>query len=202
MIVIDGKETGLEINNFANLEELLVKAVDDDYMRNRMVTDVYVNEESFSEIYPHQAEDIPTGEIKSVEIVSVPVPEMAVNITRELYKVVRLMSEGGRSVADLFRQADDAEALELYQDLLDVTRDFLGMIGVLRDEFSLRDSAAFSSSVEELTSLFSEMVEVTENEDWILLADLLEYEFLPAVDKWKKVIAHLREDIREAAKAA
>jgi len=38
-------------------------------------------------------------------------------------------------------------------------------------------------------------VEVTENEDWILLADLLEYEFLPAVDKWKKVIAQLREDI-------
>ena len=202
MIVIDGKETGLEINNFANLEELLVKAVDDDYMRNRMVTDVYVNKESFSEVYPHQAEDIPTNEISSVEIVSVPVPEMAVNITRELYKVVRLMSEGGRSVADLFRQADDAEALELYQDLLDVTRDFLGMLGVLRDEFSLRDSTTFNENVEELTNLFSEMVEVTENEDWILLADLLEYEFLPAVDKWKKVIANLREDIREAAKAA
>lgn len=202
MIVIDGKETGLEINNFGNLEELLVKVVEGDYLNNRMVTDVYVNQESFSEIYPHQAEDIPAQEIRSVEIVSVPVPEMAVNITRELYKVVRLMSEGGRTVADLFRQADDSEALELYQDLLDVTRDFLGMIGVLRDEFSLRDSAAFNNNVEELTSLFSEMVEVTENEDWILLADLLEYEFLPAVDKWKKVIAQLREDIREAAKAA
>lgn len=202
MIVIDGKETGLEINNFGNLEELLVKVVEGDYLNNRMVTDVYVNQESFSEIYPHQAEDIPAQEIRSVEIVSVPVPEMAVNITRELYKVVRLMSEGGRTVADLFRQADDSEALELYQDLLDVTRDFLGMIGVLRDEFSLRDSTTFNNNVEELTNLFSEMVEVTENEDWILLADLLEYEFLPAVDKWKKVIAQLREDIREAAKAA
>jgi hypothetical protein len=201
MIVIDGKQTGLEINNFTNLEELLVTVVEDGYMQNRMVTDVYVNKESFSEIYPHQAEDIPTGEIDSVEIVSVPVPEMAVNITRELYKVVRLMSEGGRSVADLFRQADDAEALELYQDLLDVTRDFLGMIGVLRDEFSLRDNAAFNANIEELSNLFSEMVEVTENEDWILLADLLEYEFLPAVNRWKKVVALLREDVRTSGKA-
>jgi hypothetical protein len=46
------------------------------------------------------------------------------------------------------------------------------------------------------------MIEVTENEDWILLADLLEYEYLPAVQRWKKVIAQLREDIREASKAA
>jgi hypothetical protein len=102
----------------------------------------------------------------------------------------------------MFRQADDAEALELYQDLLDVTRDFLSMIGVLRDEFSLKDHQVISDSMEEISSLFSEMIEVTENEDWILLADLLEYEYLPAVERWKKVIAQLREDIREASKAA
>jgi hypothetical protein len=202
MIVIDGRETGLNISNFNNLEELLVKVVQDKSLSDRLVTDVFVNKENFSEIYPHQAEDIPIQDVESVEIKSMPVPEMAVNITRELYKVVRLMEEGGRSVAGMFRQADDAEALELYQDLLDVTRDFLGMVGVLRDEFSLKDHQVISDSMEEISSLFSEMIEVTENEDWILLADLLEYEYLPAVERWKKVIAQLREDIREASKAA
>ncbi|MBG0777708.1 MAG: hypothetical protein H0S85_14885 [Desulfovibrionaceae bacterium] len=196
MIVIDGTKAGLEVNNFHNLEELLNKVVEDGYLTDRVVTDVKVNDESFSEIYPHQAEDIEAREISKVEIISVPVKEMAVDITRELYKVVRLMSEGGRRVADLFRQADDAEALEVYQDLLDVTRDFVGMIGVLRDEFSLEATADFTNAVDEISDLFTEMVEVMENEDWILLADLIEYEFLPAVDHWKKVIAGLREDIR------
>ncbi len=130
------------------------------------------------------------------------VPEMAVNITRELYKVVRLMGHGCRSVADLFRRGDDAEALELYQDLLDVTRDFLGMIGVLRDEFGQWDRQVLNDNLEEITALFSEMIEVSENEDWVLLADLIEYEFLASVEKWKQVIADLREDIREASKAA
>lgn len=202
MIVIDGQETGLSVNNFTNLEDLLVKVMEQDYLDNRMVTDVFVNKEAFSEIYPHQAEDIPTDEIESVEIVTMAVPEMAVNITRELYKVVSLMGHGCRSVADLFRRGDDAEALELYQDLLDVTRDFLGMIGVLRDEFSLRDRQVLNDNMEEITALFSEMIEVSENEDWILLADLIEYEFLASVEKWKQVIADLREDIREASKAA
>jgi hypothetical protein len=202
MIVIDGQETGLTVNNFTNLEDLLVKVMEEDRLDNRMVTDVFVNKEQFSEIYPHQAEDIPTDEIDSVEIVTMAVPEMAVNITRELYKVVRLMGHGCRSVADLFRRGDDAEALELYQDLLDVTRDFLGMIGVLRDEFSLRERQILNENMEEITSLFTEMIEVSENEDWILLADLIEYEFLASVEKWKQVISDLRDDISDASKAA
>jgi hypothetical protein len=131
-----------------------------------------------------------------VEIRSVPVAEMAMSISRELYKVVQIMSEGSRKVAELFRQADDSEALETYQDLLEVIRDFLGMIGVLRNEFSLQEQKVFNEAVEEISSLLGEMTEVMENEDWILLADLLEYEFLPAVDKWKQVIHLIREDIK------
>ena len=39
------------------------------------------------------------------------------------------------------------------------------------------------------------MIEVLENEDWILLADLLEYEFLPMVKDWDGVIGNLRKVI-------
>lgn len=200
MIVIDGHSSDMQVANFANLEELLVKVMGNEGMQDRVVTDVMLNEEPFSEIYPHQAEDIEASEISSVEIVTVPVGEMAVNITRELYKVVQILGNGARTVADLFRQADDMEALEMYQDMIQVVRDFLGMIGVLRSEFSLKDHQQFNSSVEEISDLFAEMTEVMENEDWVLLADLLEYEFLPAVDRWKDVIHLLREDIRDTLK--
>ncbi|MFV0422709.1 hypothetical protein [Oleidesulfovibrio sp.] len=198
MIIIDGQDTGIKVNNFTNLEELLVNVMEQNFLENRVVTDVLVNDEAFSEIYPHQAEDIETDEISSVEIRSVPIAEMAMNISRELYKVVQIMNEGSRRVAELFRQADDSEALETYQDLLEVIRDFLGMIGVLRSEFSLQDHQAFNEAVEEISALLGEMTEVMENEDWILLADLLEYEFQPAVEKWKQVIHLIREDIKKS----
>lgn len=200
MIVIDGRESGLDVNNYANLEELLVKVMDNRNLADRVVTDVIVNDEAFSEIYPHQAEDVESSEIESVEIKTVSVPELAVNITRELYKVIQLMSEGGRKVADLFRQADDVTALDTYQDLLEVTRDFLGMVAVLRDEFSLNGSKQFAQISDEFSDLISEMLEVQENEDWILLSDLLEYEFLPAVNNWKQVVAELREEVKKQRK--
>lgn len=200
MIVIDGRQTDMKLDSFANLEEILVKVLTEDYLENRIVTDVLVNEETFSEIYPHQAEDVQTDEIRSLEIRTVPVGEMAVNISRELYKVIQVMTSGAKQVATLFRQADDTEALELLQDLIDVTRDFMGMISTLRAEFSLRGGVDFQTNVDQISDLLSEMTEVLENEDWILLADLLEYEFLPVCENWKQVIQSLREDIRKAVK--
>jgi hypothetical protein len=200
MIIVDGQQSPLEVQSFENLEQIIEKVMEDKHMQARIVTDVLVNDEAFSEIYPHQAEDIEASHIQRVEIVSVPTSEMAQSITRELYKVVTLMGKAGRQVADYFRQADDAQALELYADLLEVNRDFLAMVGVLRSEFATDSSQDFEESLNDLSSLFSEMIEIQENEDWILLADLLEYEYLPVVDKTKNIVARLRESVKESVR--
>ena len=200
MITIDGRQSKMEIGSFANLEEILVGVMSDGEMETRIVTDVLVNDESFSEIYPHQAEDIGSEFIKSVEVRSVPVGEMAADIAREMYKVAQIMANGARQVATLFRQADDAEALDMLQDLLDVTRDFMSMIGVLRNEFCLNNGCrAFTENSEQLSNLLTEMSEVLESADWILLADLLEYEFLPLSQNWKQVIQSIRETLRHGS---
>ena len=132
MIIIDGAQSEKSITAFANLEELLKDVIQDDKMANRVVTDVLVNNEAFSEIYPHQAEDIACTDISSIEVRSVPVAEMAVEMSAEMGKVAQMMGHGAREVARLFRAASDTDALELFQDLLDVTRDFMGMLGELR----------------------------------------------------------------------
>ncbi len=201
MIIIDGQESSLQLRQFANLEQVLTRVMEDGRMQDRIVTDVFVNGEAFSEIYPHQAEDVDISFVNKVEVVSVSVAEMGMSITRELYKVVSLMQKAAHRTAELFRMADDSVALEMYADLMDVCRDFLNMVGVLRAEFSLQALPAFEHSVENLSALFSEMIEIQENEDWILLADLLEYEFLPLVEKTKGVVAQLRESLKAAAHA-
>lgn len=198
MIIIDGSDSNLRIENFANLEEILIRASVDSRLENRIVTDVLLNEQNFSEIYPHQAEDITAREIKSVEIISMPCGEMALNIARELFKVAQVMAEGSQKIAGLLRENNKEEAIELLLDLLDVTRDFMSMVGVLRTEFVLTDDTKFSTKVEEISMLLGEMSEVLETEDWILLSDLLEFEFMPVCESWKHTIQELREDIRVA----
>ena len=195
MIIIDGRPMDMNMAAFANLEEILVQVIKDDYLEKRVVTDVLLNKEPFNEIYPHQAEDIEVAEIDSLEIQTMPLNEMAGNVAEELHKVINIMGEGARQIAQLFRQADDAEALEMLQDLLEVTREFLGMVGLLRYEYTTPGTDSISDRIEVISSLLGEMIEVLENEDWILLADLLEYEFLPTVKDWSGVINNLQKVI-------
>lgn len=200
MIIVDGQLSPLEVVHFQNLEQIIEEVLDGERMRSRIVTDVFVNDEAFSEVYPHQAQDVEAHDINRVEIVSVPAVEMARNIVAELHKVVSLMAAAGQQVADFFRQADDAQALELYSDLLDVHRDFLAMVGVLRNEFGVSAPAEFASSLEGLSVLFTELIEIQENQDWILLADLLEFEYLPMVDRTKALIVQLHNSVEESAR--
>ena len=195
MIIIDGRPMDMNMAAFANLEEILVQVIKDDYLEKRVVTDVLLNKEPFNEIYPHQAEVIEVAEIDSLEIQTMPLNEMAGNVAEELHKVINIMGEGARQIAQLFRQADDAEALEMLQDLLEVTREFLGMVGLLRYEYTTPGTDSISDRIEVISSLLGEMIEVLENEDWILLADLLEYEFLPTVKDWSGVINNLQKVI-------
>ena len=68
MIIIDGQKSNFNITNFSNLDELLVGLMSQEYLDNRIVTDVLVNDEAFSEIYPHQAEDVDCMDVRKVEI--------------------------------------------------------------------------------------------------------------------------------------
>jgi hypothetical protein len=195
MIVIDGRQSSMEIGNFANLEEILIKVMEDEVVDGHIVTDVYVNKEAFTEIYPHHAEDIEINEIESVELHTVSMDEMASDVTQELFTVIKVLQSGAQNVALSLRRADLSEGLEILQDLLDVTRHFLGTINVLHGRFPLHDKSGLEETTGALDRLLTEMCEVMGDQDWLLLADLLEYEFLPACEEWREIITAFAEDI-------
>ncbi len=96
MILIDGQKSNLALSNYANLEEVLAKIVEEESLEKRIVTDVLVNNKAFSEIYPHQAEDISLSEISSLELRTVSMEEMATDVVEELPKVINIMASGAR----------------------------------------------------------------------------------------------------------
>lgn len=200
MIIIDGRASEMRVQNFANLEDLLL-GVMEDKLDNRVVTDVLVNDESFSELYPHQAEDIEISDVRKVEIRTVAVADMASDINTELHKVIKLMTSGASRAAALLRKAEIGASLEVVADIIDVTRHFLGMVALLRKEFSINRDAELGPLADNLSSLLDEMSDMIDQEDWFMLADLAEYEFLPACEEWNSVLGNLAQDIA-AYKAA
>lgn len=202
MITIDGRESELKISNFANLEEILTAIMQQEAMAGRVITDIIVNKENFSEIYPHQAEDLGTDTIESIEITSVEAEKMAVDVAAELGKVSLMMEKGAKNCARLFRESKDSEALELLQDLLDVTKDFMGTLNHLKDKYLGGPDAEYVQKTEALSNLITEMSEVLQNEDWILLSDLLEFEFVPKCEEWRNVGDLIRRQLESGIKKA
>ena len=200
MIVVDGRACDRPVSDFANLEEILKMILDSEEMKDRVITDVLVNGEPFSEIYPHQAEDMDSASFESVEVRSVPASQMATDIAGEMEKVARMMAEASREVARLFREASDSEALELFQDLLDVTRDFLNMVDVLCNEHARKLPEGYKAKTEKLSDMLSEMTDVLGNEDWILLADMLEYDFQALGEEWQGICQELHAELAAGAK--
>jgi hypothetical protein len=202
MIVIDGRESSLSLSNYANLEDVLVKIIEEEKLEDRIVTDVLVDDEAFSELYPHQAEDIEASGINRVEIRTVSLDQMAGDVVAELPKVIDIMAGGSRSAAALLRRAELAEGLEVLQDVIGVSRELLNTIYVLRSQYSSGTCAPLEEMSDTLGDLLGEIADVMGNEDWVLVADLLEYEYLPACEGWRKVIAAIEEDVLAAKKAA
>lgn len=196
MIKVNGKQSELVIADFANLEDVLLKIKEVDVKNNGIITDIKVNDEPFSEIYPHQSEDIPISIVNTIEIEYVEIVQMITDIVGEMDKVVELIKKGSTSVSDLLRTGEDTKGLDLLQDLLDVIRDFRGMQAALEESLSEADMH-FSANDEQLNELLNEMNDVLANEDWILLADLLEYEFIPFCDKWIEEVEILKDKIKE-----
>ncbi len=197
MIIIDGRQSQLAISNYENLEQLLISVSNSDELCNRIVTDVFVNNEQFSELYPHQSEDIESDELESVEIRSVPFRQMALDITRELFKVSKIMQLSSKEISTHLRNVNVEEALPLLLDLINVTRNFMAMIAVLRQEFIDKVDPDFVAHVESISQLLGEMNEVLANEDWFLLADLLEFEFIPTCNGWELILERIQTEISE-----
>ena len=192
MILINGKESNLQMHQFATLEEMLAATYDDCVQAQQIITDVLLNDEPFSEIYPHQAEDISASQVNKLEIISMDIYLMASAMTEELFKVTKSMEMAATQSAAYFRQGDDAQGLELLQDLIDVNRDFLNVFGTLRTNFDVPNDENLTNTSETYSALLSELIDVMESEDWILLADLLEFEISPACLEWDDCLNFIR----------
>ena len=202
MIVIDGRESSLNISNFANLEEVLVRLMEEENLEQRIVTDVLVDDEAFSELYPHQAEDIDSESFSRLELRTISLEQMASDVVVELPKVIDIMANGSRRVAQLLRLSELGEGLEVLQDIIAVSREMLNTIHILRSQFSSRVSRDIDELGSVLGTVLGEIGDVMDAEDWMLVADLLEYEYLPACEGWRGIISTIGDDIAETTKAA
>ena len=110
--------------------------------------------------------------------------------------LIRLIPGIEKSV-ELFRMGNEQEANKFFINIID-GMDWLSQVldMILTAKAISPDTIFDGKSIQDrrasLVDMTQQMVDANKNQDWVLLADLLEYEILPYYQEWSNLLPHFR----------
>jgi hypothetical protein len=187
-----------DFSHMRSLEEALVELNDRFVPEGQQLFQVRVNGEFFSERYPRESKYMELKEIATLDLKTIPDREMARVILGEAVQQAEILLQAIHQSARLFRVAAEDEANHYFAQVLEALRWLLTTGDTACQVLQVDLGAAVagqnrldSSFLRSLQELLSEMLEISENEDYILLADLMEYDLLPTVREWQRFLQNL-----------
>lgn len=189
-ITINGSLVNKSLGHVNNLEEILLNLSDTAIPPDHLVGCVMVNGSEFSEIFPGQAKEILTLNINELEIKTVPLEKFARAAMKDSVVFVNDIIASVSKTAELFRIFDESEANEKMSQIIDPLRALITFINStkvdLKWDFKTEhiNGHPIIEDWEKLHSVIDELKSTQEEGDWILYADLLEYELIPVLNSW------------------
>ena len=185
------EESDFEGETVSAILDAMVQQTPDSYIRR-----IWLDDQEFPsddrEALQKKPSDIDSLEVELANLKDL----VATNLANALNYLKKLIP-GFEQAADLFRAGSEQEANKYYLQILDGIDWFSQVVSVIMSpdegETELPDTDDESLEVRQkkLTDLMSQMLEANQNQDWVLLADILEYEMVPFYKDWEKILSKL-----------
>lgn len=192
-ITINGSRVSRSMGHAENLEEVLLDLSDHTIPRNQLVGSVMVNGNEFSEIFPGQAREISSVHINDLAITTVSLEQFAKAAIQDSVKFISDIIASVTEAAELFRMFDETEANEKMSRIIDPLRALVSFISSMRNDLKWDfdneyvNGHSLSEQWDKMNSVIDELKSTQEEGDWILYADLLEYELIPVLNAWMAI---------------
>ena len=135
-----------------------------------------------------------TSDINCLEVELANLKDLvATNLSNALGYLEKLIP-GFQQASDLFRMGNEQEANKFYIQILDGMDWFSEVVNIVMGSQGKgsESEAILSKRQANLTNLMSQMLEANKNQDWVLLADILEYEMAPFYEEWQTILKNLK----------
>jgi len=203
-IIIDNKNVQIDLQGITNLEDALVRIMNESIPEDRTISEVSLDGKTYSEGYPHQAMEVLLDTIGEIKIRTLALQDIVSNIGEKGPAIIEGIVKGIEKSADMFRISDEAEANEYYMNVIDTLKNFFEFIESMKSSFNLDFSSVYfrentiEHQLNQMSNIMDEIIRNQEEADWILTADLLEYELVPLIRNWSEIISMLmgREPVK------
>jgi hypothetical protein len=194
-VTINDQSIPVDFSQFHNLEEVIVELHENFIPAGQQLYQVHVNGEFFSERYPRESRYVNLGEVATISLKTISDQDMARVILNQSVQQAEVLCQALEQGAALFRLAAEDEANYYFAQVLDSLR-WLLQVGdiasqVLNNNGGQPSLPSISHFLRNLGRLLDEMLQISEEEDYIMLADLMEYELLPMVQEWQRILSQL-----------
>ena len=194
-LLVNGKEETVS-HMGETLGDLLLHIEKEGVPQGNVVRSIKIDGEKSSPDSP-EAQKTPLSEIATLEVeISTLSDIINKNIENADAYLIRLIPGIEKSV-ELFRIGNEQEANKFFINIIDGI-DWLSQVldMILTAKAISPDTVFDGKSIQDrrasLVGLTQQMVDANKNQDWVLLADLLEYEILPYYQEWSDLLPHFR----------
>ena len=141
------------------------------------------------------AQDTLMTSISSIELLELELAyleDLLANNLGNAKEYLEKLIPGFQQAADLFRMGNEQEAHKFYLQILDGVDWFSQVVvNIVKSWGKEIEGQSLEDRQETLTGLMAQMLEANQNQDWVLLADLLEYEMIPYYEDWRETLSRI-----------
>ena len=185
---VEQKESEFKGETLEAILDTMVKNTPGSYIRR-----IWLDQQEFPSDDRETLQKKP-ADINSLEVELADLKDLvATNLSNALDYLEKLIP-GFDQAADLFRTGNEQEANKYYIQILDGMDWFSEVVNVVMSSEGEGQEPENSLRIRQakLTDLMSQMLEANKNQDWVLLADILEYEMTPFYKEWQTILSRLK----------
>ena len=188
-ISINGTETEDPSFKGETLEEVLnaiLKSRQDSYVRR-----IWLDGQEVSSSTPDTLKTS-SATVDLLELELTQLKDLLANNLSNAKEYLEKLIPGFQKAADLFRMGNEQEANKFYLQIIDGIDWFSQVVlTIINAQQHVLDGQSLEERQKKLNELMGQMLEANKNQDWVLMADLLEYEMVPFYEEWQKVLLNI-----------
>ncbi|MCD6170436.1 MAG: hypothetical protein J7J76_07820 [Candidatus Latescibacteria bacterium] len=188
-VKVDGQQKDFKGLGGSNFGEVMDRLCQEIVTPNRVITAVKVNGEEITSEMQSKYCSLPTEQLKSIEMETA-TPEQLIrqNLLSAADYLTRLIP-AAEEAAEMFRLGEEAGANELYAQCVEGFRWLVRLLGGSDRLQQLRGAESLlGDHLSPVPQITDEMFQAQKGQDWVMLADLLEYELIPLLKQWQEAI--------------
>jgi len=183
-VYLNGKVNEIKITSISTLSDVIVQ-MEKEIDKSQIITELKLNAKILGSDWYNNAKNIFLLDEDDLFITTQSSDFIAIQALTSSQKSFETITEDFQKVSDMFRFDNEikansyfAQCIDNFQWFLKIIADSLSLLGKNLSSIQL-DDKNLEEKITELSSKLEEMIECQQNKDWILLADMIEYELLP-----------------------